>query len=106
MAITTVRGTVTRTFYEGKGAEVTESWVSQGETMSKRWAVFFERPHGLEEGNVVEVSGVHSDKLDEWVKDGETRRSVKRTLSKARLNVGAEDSQPVSSAVPDSETPF
>src|SRR5690554_1274858 len=47
MAIVNVNGTITRTFFDGKGAEVTESWKSNGETMSKRWAAFFDQPHGL-----------------------------------------------------------
>lgn len=96
MAITSVAGTITRTFFDGKGAEVTESWQAQGETRTKRWAAFFEQPHGLSEGDVVEVSGMHGDKIDEWNKDGETRRAVKRTLNKARIKGGDAPQQPVS----------
>lgn len=100
MAIVNVNGTITRTFFNGKGAEVTESWKSNGETMSKRWAAFFDQPHGLSEGDIVEVSGMHGDKLDEWEKDGETRRTVKRTLNKARLNSGNSSSTSAPASAP------
>jgi hypothetical protein len=85
MAITKVTGRIGRTFYDGKGAEVIESWQQGGETMTKRWSVFFNEPHGLTEEDQVEVSGIHGDKIDEWDKDGEKRRTIKRTLSRARL---------------------
>jgi hypothetical protein len=85
MAIVNVSGTVGRTFFDGKGAEVVESWTQAGETRTKRWAAFFDEAHGLREGDVVEVSGMHGDKVDEWEKDGVTRHTVKRTINKARL---------------------
>lgn len=97
MAITKVQGAVTRTFFDGKGAEVTESWQQGGETRTRKWAAFFEEPHGLSEGDQIEVSGMHGDKIDEWEKDGETRRTVKRTLNRARLTTsdvqGAQEPQ-------------
>lgn len=87
MAFTTVNGKITRTFFDGKGAEVTESWQQQGETKTKRWAAFFDQPHGLSEGDIVEVSGMHGDKVDEWTdKEQQVRHTVKRTLNKAKLN--------------------
>lgn len=98
MAISTVKGEITRTFFDGKGAEVTESWQSNGDTMKKRWAAFFDQPHGLSEGDSVTISGMHSDKIDEWDKDGQTRRAVKRTLNKAKVEKPKGDSsQPVQS---------
>lgn len=90
MAIATVQGTVTRTFYQGKGAEVTEEFDIKGKPVKKRWSAWFEQPHGLTEGEPVTVSGLHSDELDEWQKDGETRHTVKRSLNKARIVKGAE----------------
>ena len=39
-------GKITRVFHEGRGAEVTESWLSRsGEPVSQRWAAWFEAPH-------------------------------------------------------------
>ena len=89
MAITSVRGTVSRVFFDGKGAEVTESWEARGETRSKRWSAFFDQPHGLSESDAVEVSGMHGDKVDSWEKDGEKQYTVKRTLNRARVVAGA-----------------
>ena len=84
MAITTVTGQVGRTFYDGKGAEVIESWQQGGETMTKKWSAFFNEPHGLTEGDQVEVSGIHGDKIDEWDKDGEKRRADTVLMSDPR----------------------
>lgn len=92
MAITNVRGTVSRVFFDGKGAEVSESREVRGETYTTRWAAFFEQPHGLREGEAVEVSGLHGDKIDEWQDKTDpnvTRRAVKRTLNRARIVTGA-----------------
>lgn len=86
MAIAKVKGTVSRTFYNGLGAEVVESWQTlDGQTFSKRWACWFEAPHNLVEGAAVEVSGMHSDQVDEWDKDGVTQHTVKRALNKTRI---------------------
>ena len=91
MAITRVQGTVNRTFFDGKGAEVVEVFKKRDGSEGKtRWSIFFDEPHGLSEGDVIEVSGMHGDKVDEWQnRDGETVHSVKRTLNKARLANGA-----------------
>jgi hypothetical protein len=89
MAITNIKGTVNRVFYNGKGAEVVETFTAGGKEISKRWACWFEEPHGLSEGEVVEVSGIHSDEVDEWTdKEQQTRHSVKRSLNKARIRTG------------------
>lgn len=87
MAFTSVEGKVGRVFFEGKGAEIVEEFTVKGTQMSKRWTAWFDAPHGLTEGTVVKVSGLHSDELNEWQdKDsGETKRSVKRSLNKARI---------------------
>lgn len=88
MAMTTVRGSVTRVFYNGTGAEVTEQFTVRGTERTKKWTAWFESAHGLTEGQQVEVSGLHSDEISEWEKDGETRQNIKRSLNKARI-VGA-----------------
>jgi hypothetical protein len=85
MAFSTVEGKVSRVFFDGKGAEIVEEFTVKGKDMTKRWTAWFDAPHGLTEGSTVKVSGLHSDEINEWEKDGETRRSVKRSLNKARI---------------------
>jgi hypothetical protein len=85
MAFVTVTGKVSRVFYQGKGAEVTESFQVRGETKQKRWTAWFDTEHGLVEGDDVELSGLHGDELNSWEKDGETKYSVKRSLNKAKV---------------------
>lgn len=89
MAFTTVTGKVTRTFYNGKGAEIAETFTAGGKEITKRWTAWFEGEHGLAEGQEVEVSGLHSDEVDEWEKEGQVRHSVKRSLNKARVKGGS-----------------
>lgn len=97
MAITHVTGTVTRVFYNGKGAEVTEQFEIRGETIKKRWTAWFETEHGLTENQEVTVSGMHSDVVDEWTdKESNVRHSVKRSLNKARIKSGEAASANVS----------
>jgi len=99
MAISTVEGTVGRVFFEGKGAEIVEEFTVKGKDISKRWTAWFDAPHGLAEGASVKVSGLHGDELNEWQdkETGETKRSVKRSLNKARLEGAAK---------PNDSTPF
>lgn len=86
MAIVTVAGRVNRVFYNGKGAEVVESFQVRGETKQKRWTAWFDSEHGLFEGQDVELSGLHSDEIDPWTdKEGKERHSVKRSLNKAKV---------------------
>lgn len=105
MSYTTVEGKVSRVFYEGKGAEVVETFTVRGKEITKRWTVWFEAAHGLREGEVVKVSGIHGDEVDSWEKDGQERHSVKRSLSRARILVASAPSSAVSSAR-DEEIPF
>lgn len=88
MAFITAKGTITRIFHNGKGAELTETWNGKdGKPMSKRWTCWFEQPHGLSEGAEVEINGVHGDQVDEWTdKEQQTRHTVKRAINKARVN--------------------
>jgi hypothetical protein len=87
MAITNIKGTVSRTFHNGCGAEVTETFTKRnGEEGKTRWTCWFETAHGLAEGDQVAVSGMHGDQVDEWTdKQGVVRYSVKRSLNGARL---------------------
>ena len=103
MAIVNVKGTVSRTFFEGRGAEVVESFKKRDGTEGHtRWSLFFESEHGLSEGDQVEVSGMHGDKVDEWTdKEGAVRHTVKRTLNRASVKSG--QSAPVSGVPQSSE---
>jgi hypothetical protein len=92
MAITSVKGSVTRTFYNGKGVEVTEAFTVRDKEIKKRWTCWFDTEHGLVEGQQVEVSGLHGDEVDEWTdKENNTRHTVKRTLNKAREVTGKQN---------------
>lgn len=108
MAIINVRGTVNRVFFNGKGAELVEKFDIKGKPVQKYWTAWFDAPHGLTEGQEAEVSGMHSDEINEWEKDGEQRRNVKRSINKARVN-GA-PATPTGPAVdswqPNSDVPF
>jgi len=98
MAYVSVSGTVTRTFYNGKGAEVTESFEIKGKEIKKRWTAWFDSEHGLSESDVVEVSGLHGDEVSEWEKDGEIRHNVKRSLNKAKVKGSQAGGSPQSAA--------
>jgi len=99
MAFVTVKGEVTRTFFNGKGAEVTEKWQIDGKDFTKRWSAFFENEHGLAEGAQVQVNGIHGDKVDQWEKEGEVRHTIKRTINKSEAKV-------LSEAATSDESPF
>jgi hypothetical protein len=113
MAFVTVTGEVTRTFYNGKGAEITEKFTVKDKEIKKRFTAWFESEHGLTEGQIVEVSGIHGDEVDEWTdRENNIRHSVKRSINKAKVK-GSEQrqSQPAAaeswSAAPyNDETPF
>lgn len=86
MAFTEIEGTITRTFYQGKGAELTETFKKRdGSEGTKRWAMWFKDSHGLVEGDAGKFRGAHGDEVDEWTdKEGGIRHSVKRSLNDAR----------------------
>jgi len=87
MAIVNIKGTVTRTFHHGTGAEVTETFKKRdGSEGTSRWACWFESAHGLSEGDAVSLSGLHGDQVDDWTdKQGTVRHSVKRSVNSARI---------------------
>ena len=93
-------GKITRVFHEGRGAEVTESWLSRsGEPVSQRWAAWFEAPHGLSEGDTVTVVGRAGVKVEEWKdKQEQVRHSAKLSVNDARI-IGEPSSATSSSGV-------
>lgn len=86
MAFIEVSGTVTRTFFQGKGAEVTETFKKRdGSEGKNRFAVWFKGPHGLSEGDQGTWRGTHGVEVDEWVdKEGNTRHTAKVSVNSAR----------------------
>lgn len=81
---------VERVFWEGKGAAVVEKYKVQGQDRSRRWSLFFDEPHGLQEGLVVDVQGLFSDKPETYVKkDGSMGVSSNLTINKPTITGGA-----------------
>lgn len=108
MASTIATGTIARVFYEGKGAELVESFTVKGKPMTKRWTAWFAEPHGMAEGDEATISGLHGDEISEWEKDGEKRHSVKRTLNSAKI-LPSRDRDDLAEILPagdDSSVPF
>lgn len=87
MAIINIRNAeVTRTFYGGKGVAIKESFKKQdGTEGASYYTAWFESDPGLSEGMRGNFSGLHSAKINEYEKDGETRRSVDVALNNARF---------------------
>lgn len=94
MAFVNVEGTVERTFFDGRGAEVVERFTVKGREITKRWTCWFDAEHGLIVGDSVKVSGLHGDELNTWEKDGETKHSVKRSINKARVDGNTSQTPP------------
>lgn len=95
MAILNIRNAeVTRTFYNGLGAGLKETFtLRSGEEGARYYSAFFEEPHGLSEGDKGDVSGLFSAKVNEYTtKDGETKQGVDVTLNSARFSPS--DDQP------------
>ena len=86
MAFSEVTGTVTRTFYNGKGAEVVETFKkNDGSEGKSRYSLWFKEPHGLSEGDAGSWRGALSVAVDEWTdKEGGTRHSAKVSLNGAK----------------------
>jgi hypothetical protein len=59
---------VTRVFWEGKGAQVVERYVTQGSERTTKYSLFFDEAHNLAEGSVVNVEGLLSASVDEYDK--------------------------------------
>lgn len=59
---------VTRVFWEGKGAQVVERYTVQGSERTTKYSLFFDEPHNLAEGSIVNVEGLLSASVDEYDK--------------------------------------
>lgn len=101
MAFINIEGTISRVFYNGKGAEVTESFKKRdGSEGTKRYTLWFQSEHGLAEGDTGKFSGAVDVAVDEWQdKEGQTRHTAKVSVNNARI-----DSQGASQGAPDTRT--
>lgn len=79
---------VTRVFWDGKGAQVVETYKTQAGERSTRYSLFFDEPHGLPEGSVIDVEGLLSASVDEYEKrDGSgVGYSVALKVNKPRVS--------------------
>lgn len=102
MAIINIRNAeVTRTFYNGLGAGIKETFkLRSGEEGSRYYSAFFDEPHGLSEGDRGNFSGLLGTKVSTYEKDGETKYGVDVVLNSARYEAG--EDQPED----DDSTPF
>ena len=105
MAFCEVTGTITRTFFNGKGAEVTEVFEKHdGSEGKSRYSLWFNELHGLKEGDSGKWRGSLSVKVDEWTdQQGEVRHSAKVSLNGAKAverSNGAQSQPSVSQSAP------
>lgn len=86
MAIVNIKnGTVERTFYNGQGAAIKESFTKRDGTGGyQRYTAFFDEPHGLGEGDTGDFSGLLSLKTEEYP-EGSGKHYARATLNSARV---------------------
>lgn len=95
MAFAIVNGTVQRTFFEGKGASVKETFTKRdGTEGASYYTAFFDAPHGLSEGDTGKFSGLLSAKSNSYEKDGETRHSADIVLNSAKFEAAESEDTP------------
>ena len=104
MAFTTVEGTITRTFFNGKGAEVIETFAkNDGSEGKTRYSLWFTTAHNLNEGDTGKWRGALSVKVDEWKdQNDEIRHSAKISLNGAKA-VGDKSSRQAAPVAPAQE---
>jgi hypothetical protein len=121
VAITQIKNaTVTFVNGTGNGFEAAETFEVQGERRDRRFKVWPDQNAGVSKGDVVNVSGLHSDKIEEFTgRDGTLARKIVRSLNKAKVErVGAQPAQgqpdwdsapsatPTFGGAGDADTPF
>jgi hypothetical protein len=75
MASITVKGTVSRSFYEGKALELVEDFkMKEGGTGKRYWAVWFPAPHSHEVGENLTIEGLYSSTAE--IYEGEARQKL------------------------------
>lgn len=77
---------VGRVFYEGKGVALVESYTVQGQERQQRFSAFFDKPHGLNEGETVSLEGLLGAKPETYTKkDGTQGVSANLTVNNPKL---------------------
>lgn len=95
MAFAIVNGSVQRTFFDGKGASVKETFTKRdGTEGASYYTAFFDAPHGLSEGDTGKFSGLLSAKSNSYEKDGETRHSADIVLNSAKFEAAESEDAP------------
>lgn len=95
MAFAIVNGSVQRTFFDGKGASVKETFTKRdGTEGASYYTAFFDAPHGLSEGDTGKFSGLLSAKPNSYEKDGETRHSADIVLNSAKFEAAESEDTP------------
>ena len=78
---------VSRVFWQGKGAQVIETFTTRDGERQSRYALFFDEPHGLAEGSIISVEGLLSASVDEYQKrDGSTGHAVNLKINKPTVS--------------------
>jgi hypothetical protein len=118
MATITVKGIVSRVFFENKGIEVTEHYKSKsGELKQRKYTAWFERSQQLANGMTGTFTGTLSAVIDEWKNQdgtpkldntGKPGKSVKLSINGATFTADdtRQPSEPTSWAQVDDELPF
>lgn len=101
MASITVTGTVSRIFYDNKGADIVEYFPKKdGSTGEKKFKAWFDAPQSFVVGDAVTVTGLHSAVIEDWTdKDGNPKldhsgkqgRSVVVSINGARATIESPD---------------
>jgi hypothetical protein len=78
---------VMRVFWEGKGAAVVEKYSTANGDRTTRYSLFFDEPHGLPEGAIIDVEGLLSASVEEFDKrEGGKGYSVALKVNKPRVS--------------------
>lgn len=94
MALIYVNGTIEGTFFDGKGARIKESFVKRdGTEGATYYSAFFDEPHGLNVGDVVKASGLHSAKVEEY--EGKQYARVTLNSARAEIDTDVQNDEPV-----------
>lgn len=90
---------VTRVFWEGKGAQVVERYTVQGSERTTKYSLFFDEPHNLAEGSIVNVEGLLSASVDEYDKRDGSGKGYAVALKVNKPRVSGVDSPVMSDKV-------
>lgn len=87
MAFVTVKATVERVFFEGKGFALIEEYKTKdGETRVNRFTAWFDQAPNLKEQQTAVFTGILSTKLEEFEgRDGQKKQKVAVSINKAQL---------------------